>query len=275
MEVEFTKILAEVISEINKHERELMFPAPQLPPDYTPTERIVHKMLIENTGAHILDSGDIYGRNWERNRMIKNFRKIPKVSVDVWSEGVSVYYNVFHYIVDHCEYDPKLDREFHQFANSPEWEKEPWLVCMEGFVEEHLGLKEGWEWNTTNTYNYENILSQVLQFVMFTPTGDFYDSCYVILQTHNGCDVRGGYSTPHVFRVHDHDYFWLAQRDIYASCQKCGYYWMSDDAGYHWWGEGCSSNDNSDLHEWKLIPEDNIVRHKDCGGLIEFIVTEG
>lgn len=52
---------------------------------------------------------------------------------------------------------------------------------------------------TVNTYNGEDLLSQVLQYIYFTnQSGEF-----VVLQIHGGADVRGGYTAPHVFELND------------------------------------------------------------------------
>lgn len=48
---------------------------------------------------------------------------------------------------------------------------------------------------TINTYNGEDLLSQVLQYTLFS--GDAGE--FVALQIHNGADVRGGYTKPHIF----------------------------------------------------------------------------
>jgi hypothetical protein len=129
---------------------------------------------------------------------------------------------------------------------------------------------------TVNTYNYENILSQVLQYTVFEGSYcDEEDSTYVILQTHNGCDVRGGYSTPHVFKVLDFDYFCIAQTDIYADCTGCRNYWISYDAGYHMWYDGCSANEKPFSEYTIKDEENNKVLCKDCGSEIVFSVIEG
>jgi len=252
----------EFLSHLETLRREAMFPKKPLPPDYTPTERIVHKMLIENTGAHILDSGSIYGRHWERNRLIDDFRKVPAVIVNVYDDWVSVLYHVFHYIVDHYEYQRDLDWRFHRFANLPEWKREPWLKVMKAWI------REDFPYDCTywffNTYNGDNILSQDLQGAWIVV--EEYEVEYVILQTHNGCDIRGGYSTPHVFRVYE--YAHMALTDIYAYCSKCHRWWTSDDAGYHWYGDGC----REEGLEVELDPENNKVYHKGCGGEISFDV---
>jgi len=262
----FVKSLVSIYSRLNAIEREQMFPKPKIPTDYTPTEKIVHKMLIENTGANMLDSGDFYGRHWEINRLIEDFRKIPYITQKVYDDFVSIKYHVFHYLTNNCEYHKELDKKFHKFANSPEYEEEPWLVCMEDFCSEYLCIDDT-KFKTINTYNYENILSQVLQYTMFT-FDDFNKHCYIILQTHNGCDVRGGYSTPHVFKVYDYEKFILAQYYILALCKKCNTEWFSDDAGYHWYSD---KGDEVDT-EWNFDEYENKVFHKNCGGEIIFDV---
>lgn len=47
-----------------------------------------------------------------------------------------------------------------------------------------------------NTYNHEELLSQILQYVYF----EWDNEAYIILQIHGGCDVRGGYTKPRIFR---------------------------------------------------------------------------
>ena len=51
------------------------------------TADVIISMLKENTGAHFLDSGGAYGRNWERNQA-RDFESEPACRVDVfdWHE---------------------------------------------------------------------------------------------------------------------------------------------------------------------------------------------
>ncbi|MEM4098051.1 MAG: hypothetical protein QXS81_05135 [Candidatus Micrarchaeaceae archaeon] len=60
---------------------EIENPKPELPKDYTPIERQIAEMLIENTGVDMLDSGGYYGRHWQENRKIADFRKRPVVEI--------------------------------------------------------------------------------------------------------------------------------------------------------------------------------------------------
>ena len=57
---------------------------------------------------------------------------------------------------------------------------------------------------SVNTYNGEDMLSQTIQYTYFCwGQGRGSRGAYVILQIHGGADVRGGYSTPHVFACDD------------------------------------------------------------------------
>jgi hypothetical protein len=66
-----------------------------------------------------------------------------------------------------------------------------------------------------NTYNHENDLDQVLQYVRFAIDGEQF----ILLQVHTGCDVRGGYTTPVVARMRDPDYFRMSWVSFW--CPAC------------------------------------------------------
>ncbi len=180
-------------------------PAPELPSDYTPLERIIHEMLIENTGASILDSGALYGRHWERNRKIVDFRKTPRVEATVWKDGwIDVRINVFHFLtwaLDRDELCEKLEKEFYEFAEQHDG---TWFDVMRKFASRVLKKKYNYEvLGAWNTYNFDcNLLSQDLQGITFEvyENGE-YKGTYIMLQIHGGCDVRGGYTKPRFFKL--------------------------------------------------------------------------
>ena len=211
-------------------------------------------MLWENTGVHLLDSGDIYGRHWQKNRKIKDFKQLPALRVTVWDDGeINLSLNVFHYLTAFLACDKKskgLERLFYVFAELPENLNMSWLGLMEEFAEKVLYNVFNFEVHkVVNTYNYENLLSQVLQYLPFY---DENDDPYIILQIHNGCDVRGGYTKPRFFKILEEDYFYIAQHDVHASCDCCAVY--SDDAGYHWYL--MDSGKEVELSElWKVVPK--------------------
>ena len=218
-------------------------------------ETIIESMLKENTGVAMLDSGGAYGRNWERNQK-RDFTKEPACEVECneFKDGdveLIISYNIYHYLVNFLEYDEdceKLNEDFKKFCETPEFEKENWLTCMESWCSE----REFFHVYTTNTYNYENILSQTIQYTTFSLTDDEYD-VHILLQIHGGCDVRGGYTKPVIFKVPERDYFMMAQNDVYAFARnqinknqkimngveppREFYQWDSDDGGYHWYAQ--------------------------------------
>jgi hypothetical protein len=145
---------------------------------------------------------------------------------------------------------------------------------MSDFAIEHLpergiettGLYGDGEPMVVNTYNHENLLSQVLQYVYFETD----DNSYVILSIHGGCDVRGGYTRPRVFELNDSDgasilldsdaTIYCTNRGRHADLLKpgrmiddCGAYWHTDD-GSHWYRDGsCGSGAGTQLEEYDVV----------------------
>jgi len=252
-------------------------PKQPTPPNYTEIERAIADMLTESTGAHFLDSGGAHGRGWQRNRKIADFRDLEACGAEIHApqtKGIDgakysrdgeilVSFNVFAYLTAYLEIDDDarmLQREFDKFAALKENERVGYYPLMEQFAEE-IAPQHGFKFGgTTNTYNYETILSQVLQYTWLFKNDDEYDT-YIMLQIHNGCDVRGGYTAPKIFRVCDRDYFLIAQNDISVSC-GCGYCnAISDDGGYDW--------QLNDAPYWnalnqKRIDTDEIITHDDA-----------
>ena len=68
-----------------------------------------------------------------------------------------------------------------------------------------------------NSYNYENALSQVFQYIWFEYD---YDE-YIAISIHNGCDIRGGYTDIHIFKVEWSEEMWGAKNQANVYC-KCG-----------------------------------------------------
>ena len=97
-----------------------------------------------------------------------------------------------------------------------------------------------------NTYNGEDFLSQIIQYVYWTEE----DGAHVMLQIHGGCDARGGYTDPVAFDVVDYDgtaIFDNARASIY--CDDCGKHWDADD-GCHGAPDGCYGQGYTQLNEY-------------------------
>jgi hypothetical protein len=251
----------------------------------TPTERKIAEMLLENTGTHMLDSGGAYGRRWEQMR--------DRFGIDRWHPGVVDYdaiaaqmqtgmtasidrygsldINVFFFLTSHLEYDEVLAAKYDRWQRVTNFGKDRWnsewgMPLIERFMEQLAkhgkvsGIYGDGEPFTENTYNGECSLSHTLQYTFFTFEGGerpfLPDGSYVLLQIHNGCDVRGGYTDPVLFAVDDENFF--SYNDASVTCQEhdvlpegaiegqvtieaeiihaktVSHIWCTDD-GYHWY----------------------------------------
>lgn len=236
--------------------------------EMTRTEKRIAEMLKENTGRSILDSGDCYGRAWERRQGIVDFRQLPETNVDVWDGEVTVSASLFHWLVGHLELSDeaeKVQRRFKRFAKHDGW---AWLREMEEFAEREIEkgraeeeiylVRTGDIWNS---YNYENVLAGTIQGMWYAEGG----KQFVLLQIHGGCDVRGGYTAPQVFEVNDIEYWYINQTHVTAQCERCEEVWTSDDSGYTWYGDAVSGKRAGEL--WKLR-RGKVVKHIGCGGRV-------
>jgi hypothetical protein len=204
------------------------------------TERKVIEMLKENTGSHFLDSGGAYGRHHERNQKV-NFPDSPygKANFNIQADGkvfIDVTVNLYHWLTERLDYDKDMQRRFDNMVKTLD-EDMSWFECVDKFptyLKEKgftvTGLYGDSEPMTINTYNHESILSQVIQFVYM----EVDDTPYIILQIHNGCDVRGGYTAPKIFRNNGNYDEACILNDADASiCCKNGHIWYTSD-GYYW-----------------------------------------
>ena len=165
----------------------------------TKTEKVLIGMLQENTGSHFLDSGGAYGRHHETNQG-RNFRNELASTISFNGDWIDISHNVFHFLSERLEVASKWDAKFQKYVDLPENEDKHWLELMEEFAD-HLKSK-GFDADfqgTRNTYNGEDLVSQVLQYVELNVD----DDQIVLLQIHGGCDVRGGYTRPRAFFSHD------------------------------------------------------------------------
>jgi len=209
--------------------------------------RIIANMLKENTGRALMDSGDAYGRNYERNQS-RQFDKEPSVTLD-FKYGIEATINVYHFLDSRLTLARDLDRKFQRFCARKEHENESYFSLVGMWLDtldQPRGLYGEGEPMTVNTYNGEDLLSQVIQYTLFR----IDDTDYVILQVHGGCDVRGGYTKPRVFEVNGDAacMFDNARATIYCTnrgkvaglfgeMEACGAYWDTEN-GHSWHREG-------------------------------------
>lgn len=191
------------------------------PKGYTKTEKVIHDMLLENTGMAMMDSGGYSGRNWQRNQSIVDFREMPVFDYEWDGSWFNITKSLFHHINESCEFDPIENKKFVNWCKRNEESSD--CYSAEEYFEQN-----GWSGShTDNSYNYENLLSQVIQYTTC------FDKLYLTI--HGGADVRGGYTDVKVFD-YDSDMFYMMS-DCRLEC-KCGDVY-SDDCGNHWYdGQG-------------------------------------
>lgn len=154
-------------------------------------QTIFSKLIRENTGASFLDSGGENGRSWQQPK--------PKyellVELDYKRNEVSSTIETSAWLRDNLDPIKSLNQRFKRFQEN---KNGSWFELIDEFREK-LGLVEA---ARENTYNVENDFSQNILFTYLLPEGistdDWYykDDLIIVVQTHNGADVRGGYSSP-------------------------------------------------------------------------------
>ena len=190
------------------------------------TANLIHTMLTTSTGTHMLDSGGDNGRHWQRNqsKSLADFNAEPEAVL----EWYCTRDDAGNIIEAHPEVTVSL---FHKLTSGVIWqddycrtssEQSEWLD-MRWFVQPHGS--EGW-----NTYNWENNFSQVIQGHNLELEGEHY----VLIQIHNGADVRGGYTDAKLFRLNDYAEHHIVLTD---DCM----FWVEDAEGEEvtldWHGE--------------------------------------
>ena len=204
------------------------------------TKELVYKMLTECTGKHMCDSGMSDNRHWQRNqkKSIEDFENEPEERI--YKEGEYIYrdLSVFHYLSeleldDICNSFNKIntncknwdaetnDDNFLYGVSKEAWEHLKYLpdtrLDNTGDRYKHLNIKADIRVNRSfNTYNYESDLSQTLQGANLSINNEEY----ILIQIHNGADVRGGYTDAKLFKLNDegliHSYLfeWSEQEEL-------------------------------------------------------------
>ena len=179
-------------------------PQPRCPRGYSDVERSLWRQFTESTGTSLCDSGTAYGRGWERNRRCPDLRAQPfgRVDVDHFEPeypSVSVTVSPFHKLRYNVCCDPNMNRRFQRFNKRIDpGNNMPWLGVSEAFADR---LDE--EYTYYSSYSDEDkVIGQDLQLVGFKDR-DGDGSEYVLLQMHNGCDARDGYTKPVAYGVQE------------------------------------------------------------------------
>lgn len=235
---------------------------------------IIKNMMCENTGKNLLDSGDIYGRHYEENQ---NGIMTGPQKVDFWTDGEKeTELNPIVPLYDFLTYSLEIDEEANIYNNRfynyiGAHDLDPYGVYDIEETIKVIGEESGYsKMEMINTYNYESVLSQVIQFILFS---DGYDNVYICLQIHNGCDVRGGYTLPKIFYVQDPEYFITGTTDARISCGCRSYNYYGHDYIETYDDENCISVDNEYIFNHTYVDDNGDLRCKDCDELLmsEFV----
>ena len=170
-------------------------------------EQTVFDMMTTSTGTHMLDSGGAKGRHWQRNqeRSIEDFLSEPEAVLSTEYDYPEVTVSLFHKLTSGVIYLDEFSKEFNSLP-CDNWDGDyygtsveqcEWVLTRGGDQANKDGsFKDGW-----NTYNWENNFSQVLQGHDLV---NDEDEDYVLIQIHQGADVRGGYTDAKLFRLNDY-----------------------------------------------------------------------
>ena len=263
--LDFAQVMTEALSE----------PAKPSDPEDRTTDGVLKAMLTENTGRHMLDSGGAYGRHFERNQHV-DFDAQPDAVSD-WRWGYAdIRVSLYHALREQLDYLPEADALFERWATTGDRAREPWLPLAEVFAEDigGQGFYSDGPPTVVNTYNHETLLSQDIQYVLFTledetPISDYLDlertddeeadpvvlgpGTYVLLQTHNGCDARGGYTQARLFEVTSYDdaEFLTIGQDATVACGACDARWWTHEATHFEPAE--EAGEDRELHEYGWV----------------------
>jgi hypothetical protein len=241
----------------------------------TPTQNRLYEMMTENTGKHFLDSGMSDGRHWQQNQKltISDFLERPGATLET-EYGTYPTLDLFHFLNDRVELTKKaqeLQSDWESFVaddNALSFYDLETMETWAGFA--HEGTEK--DVKMYNSYNWENYLSQTIQYLTFQQDM----SWFVLLQIHNGADVRGGYTLPQVFEIDDeYTFFSMCSATIQCTGENRNSPEGSEPCEFSVDIRGCTdiygadgslAMTSSEFYELKVCPE--------CGGKLEAIAPE-
>lgn len=179
------------------------------------TEKIIYKMLTENTGEHFLDSGGNDGRHWQRNQK-KSLNDFKNENYIIFDEDCDIATkSLFHHLTESLTYNSELTNKLNNWIKKDKYHYSDNregrcndLESVEQFMSEIIYPNK--KINCHYTYNEDNVLSQDIQFIY----SEIYETNIIALSIHNGCDARGGLTDYKIFNV-DWDSFLSYSPDYY------------------------------------------------------------
>lgn len=220
----------------------------------------------------MLDSGGAYGYQYERNReqgYLKGLNPVEEYTNDETGERtLEVTIPVYDFLTYNLVKDEStvgLEQQlFHELKSAG---IEPYEIYeVADFLNNDMftGMHVDNKVEYVNTYNYEEYISQTLLYALISNGYDWF----VLLEVHNGCDVRSGYTSPQLFRVKDIDYFVSGMYDRKTECD-CGlndYSLYGNDDAMDSVGDYVTKEE---IYERTYIDNDGNVRCKDCDSIVK------
>lgn len=201
-------------------------------------EKLAKELLKTVTGAHMLDSGGAYGRHWESNQKV-DFDQQPVAWADLEvGYVICPTASLYHWLVSRFEVDDLCD-EFNALPVDDWDSREAYGLSADG---EKWLTSHGFEIGKAfNSYNYDGDLSQVIQG---SPLHHEELKDYYLLQVHQGCDVRGGYTDAVMVRAYDPDYL-MTSGNVMALVTKANGEEIQCDDMYN--GYSLTDQDGNDI----------------------------
>ena len=224
------------------------------------TQKLVHDMLMHNTGIHMMDSGGGAGRHWQRNA-----EKPPKDAPDVVLDIPVKSWTLEHNGTFVRRGDKRSDLMAYKGLSAQEMEAEGYVIKENRAVSDDIGITvnlyhylptvleldelcdafnalpvKDWE---SETYGVSTAGAAWLKRKGFT-IGDSWNTYngeynisqtlqgtelkidglgegdYVLLQVHGGADVRGGYTDAKLFKYQRFQEFINPVVDVWAQVRR-------------------------------------------------------
>ena len=233
---------------------------------YEEVSALLSEMMIEDTGRALCDSGDIYGRGFERNQKCHPSTQ-PDVEIDY--DGEYFIVNTYKWLASRCLSLDKTCEIFNDLNDEGEYaddyihsksKEDITFACRlrEG-AREYLQDRMSDYVYEFDTYNSDYCVTDDADLVFLDLYDeDGYTNRYVLISIHLGCDIRGGWGTVRMFRV-DEDF---ALPSVSGTLEReDGTHWVDNrEYGYKlsFW-----DSEDSDAVDYDYRKEDNLELHID------------
>lgn len=145
---------------------------------------VIEMMTDKDIEKSLFDSGRTYGYNYERNVNLKDQYIILHDNGEETIDADDIYVNLAVLILNNLELpDEEELKKFYELG-------------VEDYVKERMTEEEikDVDFIEGYTYNGDNDLDRDFLFKGYPGYNGF-----IIISTHNGCDARAGFSSPHLY----------------------------------------------------------------------------